>query len=299
MSKNSKREEITHVHALNPNLSTKSLALITESSPSYVREVLSNIRGPARSFANKSRTESRALVISDVHYPYHDQEALDAVLELGQKQKIDYLIFNGDIVDFYKVSDWRKDPERMSFQDELFFAKDGIREIVKKFPGAQKIYIEGNHEYRAKAYIAGRAPEFAHLKSLSVPGLLELDRLGVNYVSNITRLNAGQRPYRLGKLYIAHGHEIRTGFGAVNIARNYYMKTFVNLLVGHSHQNQEFIAKRLDGEYQGCWCQGCLCNLSERYSSVNNWSHGAAIVSFDADGYFSMNNFRVIDGQVI
>ena len=44
---------------------------------------------------------SRLGVISDIHIPYHDEQAVRAALVHLKKDKIDHLLINGDLCDFY------------------------------------------------------------------------------------------------------------------------------------------------------------------------------------------------------
>lgn len=60
----------------------------------------------------------KALILSDVHLPYHDLDALVAAVEHGIKKGIDSIYLNGDILDCYQISRFIKDPQAMSFSDE-------------------------------------------------------------------------------------------------------------------------------------------------------------------------------------
>jgi len=41
-----------------------------------------------------------------------------------------------------------------------------------------------------------------------------------------------------------------------------------------------------------------LSDLSPDYLPNNNWVHGFAIVYTDEDGAFTVNNYKIIDGQI-
>jgi hypothetical protein len=54
--------------------------------------------------------QGRYLVLSDVHIPYHDEDALTTALEWGLNNDVDTIILNGDIMDCYPVSSFVKGP---------------------------------------------------------------------------------------------------------------------------------------------------------------------------------------------
>lgn len=61
----------------------------------------------------------RALIIADVHIPFHDLKALKLALDYGKKFSVDAIIINGDLFDFYRISAWEKDPRARSFASEV------------------------------------------------------------------------------------------------------------------------------------------------------------------------------------
>lgn len=55
------------------------------------------------------KSSKKVLVLSDIHIPYHDVDAINAALEYGKQQGIDTIYLNGDIADFYMISQHQKD----------------------------------------------------------------------------------------------------------------------------------------------------------------------------------------------
>lgn len=239
----------------------------------------------------------RTGLLYDAHVPYHDQSAYPIALDYLQEKGIDQLIIAGDFVDFYKVSSWAQDPDRKPFYEEVAIAKDELTTVRCMFPNMPITYIEGNHENRLNFYIKSKAPAFKNL--VSVPTLLELENLEIEYVSNIERMYHNQPPIALGKLFVLHGHEIRAGYSAVNLARLFYLKAHNSLIVGHHHTSQKYTQKKLDLTYDGCWIVGTLGQLQEPYQPINNWIHGFAYVDHDpSNGYFDVHNKIILDGKV-
>ena len=57
----------------------------------------------------------RTIVLGDTHSPYQDDKVIRAVEKFLFDIKPDYVFYNGDLNDFYQVSDFSKDPARLSY----------------------------------------------------------------------------------------------------------------------------------------------------------------------------------------
>ena len=59
-------------------------------------------------------------LLYDAHIPYQNHKAYDSAVEYLKNltPKLTKLIIAGDFVDFYKISFWKSDPSRMSFEQE-------------------------------------------------------------------------------------------------------------------------------------------------------------------------------------
>lgn len=100
-----------------------------------------------------------ALVIPDTHRPYHDKKAYNLMMAVAADLKPQEIVILGDYADFYCVSSHSKDPRVLSIlTDEVQDVLDGLDELDKAFPGANKVFIEGNHEYRLERYLTDKAP---------------------------------------------------------------------------------------------------------------------------------------------
>jgi predicted phosphodiesterase len=247
------------------------------------------------------RQENKKTVgyLTDIHMPYHDEEALQIAMQEILSCDPQEIIMGGDVPDFYKVSAWKKDPDRMPFIEELHEARRGILGMAKKFKKQKVTYIQGNHEERIQSYLWTKAPDIAGLKELILPKLLRINDVGWDYVDNKKRLMNRLGPYHLGKLNILHGHEIRMGWGAINLAKIYYDRCRTNVLVGHHHRAQEWIVRTLDRKHEGSWLVGFLGELSPEFMPHNDWVHGFAIITVYSDGDFKVENKKIINGKVL
>ncbi len=251
----------------------------------------------------KSASDYKVGCLFDLHVPYGDPEALNIAVDALGKENLDELIVT-EVPDFYAVSPWKKDPERMPFEEELELAYDNILWLDKEFSKVGKItYIKGNHEQRLAAEIMKGAKALAFLtqkgQPLSLPEILGFGNLDWNYIDNIERMHDGLGPYQIGKLHFIHGHEVKAGWGAVNLAKIYYDRCRCNVVVAHHHQCQEYIVRTLDNSHEGAWLVGCVSELSPTWMPHNNWVHGFAVITFDQDGNFSVHNRKIIGGKVL
>jgi predicted phosphodiesterase len=241
----------------------------------------------------------KALILPDMHIPYHDEMAIGIAINEGHRQGIDTVVILGDGVDCYDVSYWKKDPMRPRFPKEREIAKSFIQKFDKAFPSyIEKIWIEGNHEQRVRWLIWQQAKQFADIEELSIPSLYGFRDLGWKYISNTELKRAGAEPFKLGKCYMFHGHEIGMSGGAVNFAKLHYDKDPICQCNAHHHQEQHYTIRKSSGEVDGSWILGCLCDLNPEYAPFNRWNHGFGIIEWN-DETFRVTPYKIIDGKLI
>jgi predicted phosphodiesterase len=230
------------------------------------------------------------LVLSDVHFPYHDRAALQSALEYGRDNGADCILLNGDALDCYSLSRYTTDPEKRNFPAELECARHGLMAIRNMFPDAKIIYKEGNHEARFGDLLKTKASDFYGVHEFQLRVLLGLFDMGIDYVCD-------KRPIRYRGLTILHGHEMPTKSGGVNPARTALLKTRACVLVGHFHRKTGDMQKVLGGDYLQAWSSGCLSELHPQYMPINDWVHGFAFVRGGAD--WVVENKAILDGVIV
>lgn len=236
------------------------------------------------------KSVKKIMVLSDIHFPYHDKTALKAAVNHGIKENVDCIILNGDILDFYSLSDFSKDPSKPTFRAEIELGKWFLTELRKAFPKAKIYYKIGNHEMRLERYLKVKAPEIFDSEEFKLSILLEFAKNNVILVDKYSIIKAGN-------LNIIHGHEYR-GSGGVYPAKYIYNKTKENTLCGHYHRSSVFMDKSINGEYKGGFSTGCLCSLTPEYMPYNEWVHGFAIVYMKDNGEFNVNNIVLHKGKI-
>jgi len=233
---------------------------------------------------------TRALILNDIHLPYHDEHALTVAVEYLKSQNINGLLLNGDTLDFYGLSTHEKDPRKRKFGEELECFKEFIRWIRQELE-CPIYYKIGNHEYRYERWMMHKAPELLDIPNFKLEEVLEFGANGIIKIDSMTKIQAG-------KLNIYHGHEFR-GSGGVHPARWLALKAKVSACVGHFHRSSEFVWRDSNQSVFVCYSFGCLCDLSPEYLPENDWNHSVSLLDIDPkSGDFKMTTKKIINGKI-
>jgi len=208
-------------------------------------------------------------------------------------------LLNGDIVDFFNLSRFDKDPTETSLRNELDTTRQFLGWLRQEFPNARIIFKLGNHDERMGIYVRQKAPELWGVQSLMLPHLITAKMDGQTEVGGIEWID-DQRKITAGKLTIWHGHEVGKGSIAppVNPARGLFMRTLSCGIMGHLHKGSGHEETTSDGKLVACWSTGCLCGLWPTYARVNKWTHGAAWLELSGTD-FSVTPIRILNGKVL
>jgi len=234
-------------------------------------------------------------VLGDLHFPYHSVSSIRATLEEMDRDPPDIIILNGDILDFYKLSRFMKDPRARSAKDEIEMVFEFLDMLQERYPKAKLIWKDGNHDERLDHYIMLAAPEIYDMAkhTLSIRTLLKLEERRIDYVTD-------KRPIYAGHLTILHGHEYPTPvLGPVNAARGLFLRTKVCALVHHHHQVSEHGEPTVRDKMISTWSVGCLCGLHPAYARFNKWMNGYARVTLRSNGDFNVLNHKIIEGRLL
>lgn len=237
------------------------------------------------------KTSRKILIIGDLHIPYHNDEAVFAALEFGGDKEVDTIIINGDLIDFYQLSRFEKDPRNRSVKYEIDATKVFLNGLRTIFPKALIIWALGNHCHRWGKYIIQQAPALLDIEAISMTELFELNKLSIKLVESNQYIYAG-------KLMISHGHNIGLKSGGVNVARTVRLKLNRSACVNHFHRETKDTGRVLDENQFSCWSLGALCDLNPNYLPVNDWSLGFGYVELEKNGNFRLYQKTIINGIV-
>ena len=237
-----------------------------------------------------------AVILSDLHFPFHDSRAIGVALAFIEDTKPETIYLAGDIVDFYALSRFSKDARReLELQTELDTTVEFLDALRRSAPLSRIVFIEGNHEARLSAYLQDPMRRaLSGLRVLDIRELLSLDVFGIEYVDSIARTAFAEE----GIVKVGH-------FNAVNkfsayTAKNLLDRYMCSLVQGHTH--------RLGTHYRtvaglGTFVaaeNGCLCQLEPEYASNPDWQHGFTVITrVKESNRFHLQQVPIVDYEAL
>ena len=225
---------------------------------------------------NKRKKENyndfKIMFASDFHFPYQHGDAFDAFLDALKKEQPNVLVLGGDVVDFYKISDYVQYPhEGIPLEKEIVLTRLYLREIRECVGKECTIYwVEGNHESRLMKYLSKHAPELLTLPMLSIDEVFNLydEKIDIIYVPSHVLLEIDDWVFR-------HGHEM--GYGSIvpgNNARKGIYNYGMNYIQGHVHRGNVIHINQHNRIFTGVE-NPCLCDLNPKYvKGFSGWHLG-------------------------
>lgn len=235
--------------------------------------------------------QSRVLIISDLHLPYQDNDAIKLALEYGLYKDVNCILINGDLIDFAPISRFEPDWRHRSIAEEFDSVRAFLKGLRDLFPKAKIVFKHGNHDERYEKFLYLKAPELFDCPDFQLEVLLRLGELQINTVKD-------KLPIKIGRLTVLHGHELQGG-GGVNPARATFLKTIDNVLIGHCHRTSQHTEPTMSGEVIVTTSQGCLCGMNPMFARVNKWNLGFSYVEHDINsGEYHLHNLKIIKGKI-
>lgn len=243
--------------------------------------------------------ESKAILMSDIHFPIECKRTIELAIERGIKIDANVIFLNGDIVDFTRAGRFTVlDPKRPSIHEELQMAYDFLCLLRKTFPDAKIIYKYGNHEKRLNHAILQQASFLSSIPTLALDKLLYFEELNITHLIN--------EPAVLGELHIYHGDELlkNTSGSTVNPARGIRMKIANDIMFGHVHRPSHDIvygAVSRKGIRASHLVQslGCMSDTSPEWNPTADqypgWTKGFAELYWTPDVPYESVNYKVDD----
>lgn len=213
------------------------------------------------------------VTISDVHFPFQKEKAINSVKEFVRNHKVDEIILLGDIVDFYDLSSFDKNPNRINcLQIELDLVKQFLTSLREENPKAKITYIVGNHEDRLRRYIWSHT-ELHTLSCLDLKSLLGLEELDIQLLDNYTTYG----------ILFTHGSVVRKFSGYS--AKEELTINDCSGISGHTHRLG--MVWRSTPSRDMVWIEnGCLCDKEqcEYMDRLPDWQLGFTYGVVDEKG---------------
>ena len=232
------------------------------------------------------------LIFSDTHFPYHDVNAINAMIDytVGHR-KINFILINGDGIDFYQCSRFNKDPRNRSVSNEIWMFIEFLNILKSTFEGVKIYFKLGNHDERLEKYLRVKAPELMDMNEFKLDEILKIR--GMDDITVIER----QIVY-IGRLPFLHGHEMYGGASSpVNPARGLFLKTLSSAVTSHLHRSSAHSETDVNEKLMSWYSIGSLCGLHPEYALINKWNHGFALIQTEGKE-FEFNNMKIYQGKV-
>ena len=245
----------------------------------------------------KKNSKRRAIIIPDIHFPYHSQEAINCVLKAIKMVKPNIFICLGDIGEWESASHWkykrRKRPPLEYILPEIDADIEKVNQGIDQFDKVldsvkckEKYMIEGNHDDWLNHFVE----EHPYLSDYKFKNAVRLSERGYKY-----------KPYgrylKIGKLYFYHGGHYMT----TNHTRQHAINLGKNVMYGHTHDVQRSSVTHVDGTH-AAFSLGCLKDMSCEANlwlkgRRTNWSHAFAIIDWHNDGDFRADIIDISRGR--
>lgn len=254
--------------------------------------------------------------------PCHDESAMDVALQITRAAQPDTVINLGDFLD---LPEWSSKflvlPEFvLTTQPTIDRAHRFLAQQRAVAPDAKMVLIAGNHDDRLAKAIAKNAMAALRLRRaeapdewsvLSLPFLLRLDELNVQYVSGYPagryKIADACPEAGLTPLYAIHGEKL----DVAKVARTERQ----SIVQGHIHrQALHYETYEIDGRSETVLgaSPGCLCRVDGAVPSTKNgldesgrpilrwenWEQGMMVVNVDdATGRWDIEMIRIHNGH--
>jgi len=210
---------------------------------------------------------------TDEHHPYQDNKAIEVALQIVADFNPDEIVVGSDGMDFYSVSKFSKDPDRLKgrkMQDEIDSWRAAQRKWLDAAPIAKRHYITGNHEDRLEKYLWDH-PELHGLDALKLPNLLGFGDLGLTEIEDEIVFG--------NKLVIKHGSIVRKQSAYTARGELEGEMYSISTLTGHTHRGGTHMATSRSGVVQAV--EGfCLCDMNPKYIKGRpNWQQGIVLAT--------------------
>lgn len=226
------------------------------------------------------------IIGSDIHFPYQDDRAVEAFRKYCYEKKPEVIILNGDLLDFYKLSRFSKDPSGKNPAEEIEMCRSFLRALKSENPQAIIYYTIGNHETRLEKYVLDNAPQIACLID-NVFEIIKTDEIGVIGCSSLLVNNA---------IIFKHGTRLgnKSGLSAIKELEAHYLSG----ATGHTHRLARFSTRKSGKRFE--WFEtGCLCDLDPEYMVNPDWEQGFVQIDFKKGKLHKGQIIQIVDGKII
>lgn len=252
--------------------------------------------------------------------PFHDTRAIDIAHQIIAIEQPDQRIIAGDYLDLATLSRFEQEASMRGCMQKAFDYGNELLAIDREMsPKSQIVLVEGNHDRRMQKFASDNAQDVMHVRrgnsderwpALSVPGLLGVQELGVEYIDAYP---AGMW-WINDKLRVVHGNKVNSkGSTAQRYADE---MPHISTVFGHSHRQEILRRTTFDraGKIVSSYVNpGCMCRVDGEVPSVKgaigvngesaiaweDWQQGLAVIRYKETGEFVTQLVEINDGVAI
>ena len=271
---------------------------------------------------SSAEPENRVLFVPDSQHGFrrqddgsmvamHDEVACQLAVEAANHWQPHVIYLLGDHLDLAPWSKYKK-PRNVIYTttESLQAVHDWIAQFRKSCPSARIIYLEGNHENRIYRSIIDNMREAEGMKAaladrpvLSIPNLLALDALDVEYVAPY-----GTESVLWNRVGVSHGTKHGQRGGQL-LSKRLVSSTY-SWVQGHDHKvalGTRAIHERGKVRHVTGMCPGTLSRVDGTVPGVSlhpNWSQGLGFGALVGDVVHLwatpiLNRSVVVNGKVL
>jgi predicted phosphodiesterase len=271
------------------------------------KQAADKVKNDPRNMTCHPVDSEHAIILSDLQIPWEDQQAVELALKFIEWRKPDTVIFDGDIVDCYAMSQFDRDPTKTdSTLDELYRSEKLMQRIKKIKSVKKRIWLAGNHEDRWRK-ILWREASSSKLSPM-VEALMH--GLGIEGVDAVESFRRAFRVKENGFEFHPYGHYVELAEGnlivthgfmvsqhAAYTAKRHFDRLGKCCIVGHSHRLGFYPVTQM-GDPKGAWENGCLARLDPEYVQFPNWQQGFSEVRIKGN-LFHVSQIPILPGYKI
>jgi len=220
----------------------------------------------------KAEKKIKVVSLTDWHVPYEDPQVIALMIDWCRAEQPEIIVMH-ELHDFYELSKFDKDPERMfNLQDEIDRTNEYMRQLRQACPKARMILLKSNHLDRLKKFLWREAPALNSLRALKLETLLELDKHQIELKPDFT----------FKGVLFKHGDLVRK-FSSYT-AKGEFEKEGTSGASGHTHRLGVYFHTVRGGAHVWMEC-GCGCKLTPEYiKGIPNWQNGFGVFCFEQKG---------------
>lgn len=228
----------------------------------------------------------------DCHVPNHDERAFGLMLQVAAFLKPKHIVILGDFADAESLSAHpATKPGEHSLEQEIGAVRKCL-DYLDALGATNKVYCQGNHEFRLERYLMEKAPQlFYAMRWQAILGLYERNWNWVPY----------RKSTNIGKLHLTHD----VGQAGMNAHRTAAQKFGGSAVIGHTHRMSYEIKGRFQGTPYLAAMLGWLGDAEKAASymheaSAADWVHGFGVFWMEpASGVVHLQPVPIVHGKCV